>query len=706
MSAGAARRRRRFAWAAFAASLVSGAARADEGMWPPDMVPRARIEQERHVALTDAWLDHVRLASVRFNVGGSGSFVSPRGLVLTNHHVAGDCVAKLASPGHDYLAAGYLAGRDGPEIACPDLELDQLLSIDDVTARVQAAGAPAGGPPLSDADANRATKAAMGQIEKECHDRTGLRCDVVTFYGGAMYRLYRYRRYTDVRLVFAPEADVAFFGGDPDNFTFPRYDLDLAIFRVYEAGRPLAPADWLRWDPRGPVEGEVVFTSGNPARTSRNATLSELEALRDVVYPGTLARLSAWREGLGRWASQGPEEKRQAREAIFGVDNSRKAVTGYERGLGDAALLRKKREREQQLRGAVDASPALKDRYGGVWDAVARAQAVYARMYPTYAALEAGLGGALLRDARALVRLPAERALPNEQRMPEYRETALDELSMHVLSPAPIYPGVEQAFVAQWLSALLAALGPQDPAVGQVLAGRPAERAAREIVATTRLYDVYARRALWDGGAAAVAASTDPLVAAMRAVDPTARAARKRYEDEVEAPMRSLGRRVAEATFAVEGTRLAPDATFTLRLSVGVVKGYVEQGRRIAFTTDFAGMYRHATGVEPLALPERWLAAKDRLSPDTALDFVSTNDIIGGNSGSPVVDASGALVGLVFDGNLASLPNRFIYDETTARAVSVATAAMTEALRVVYGADALVDELSPRSGPAGKANAP
>jgi hypothetical protein len=658
-------------------------------MWPFDMVPKDRIEKEHHVTLTDEWLEHIRLASVRFNVGGSGSFVSPHGLVLTNHHVAGDCISKLATSGHDYLSTGYLAGPNDPEAKCPDLELDELVSSTDVTARVKEARQPG----MSDVEANRAMKGAMGAIEKACHDETHLRCDVVTFYGGAAYQLYRYQRYTDVRLVFAPEADIAFFGGDPDNFNYPRYDLDLAIFRVYEGGQPLSPKHWLRWDSRGPKDGDVVFTSGHPARTSRDATVAELDMLRDVAYPHTLARLGSLRDGLLRFASLGSEEARQAREGIFGVENSLKAVSGYERGLRDPALMAKKRDRERALRAAIDTNAAYKAKYGGVWDEIARTQRVYAELYPRFEAFESGLGGSLLRAARALVRLPAERALPNEKRLPEYRETALEELSLHVLSPAPIYPGVEEVYVGQWLSALARVLGHGDAALEQVLAGRTAERAAHDLVVDSRLYDVYARRALWDGGESAVDASSDVLVRAMRALETAARAARKRYDDEVEAPMRTLGASVTEATFAALGTRLAPDATFTLRLSVGVVKGYPQQGRQIPFSTDFGGMYKHATGAPPYALPARWISARAQLSPTTPLNFVSTNDIIGGNSGSPVVDASGSLVGLIFDGNLASLPNRFVYDEATARAISVDTAAMIEALRVVYHADSLADEL-------------
>lgn len=676
------------------AAQTASPALADEGMWPFDMVPVQRIADGRGVTLTPQWLDHVRLSSVRFNSGGSGSFVSEHGLVLTNHHVASDCIAKIASAGHDYLATGYLAGTDGPEIKCPDLEVDQLVSISDVTGQVQAATQPE----MSDAESNRAMKAAMASIEKSCHDTTGLRCDVVTLYGGAMYRLYRYHRYTDIRLAFAPEADIAFFGGDPDNFTYPRYDVDFALFRVYDRDQPLSSTDHLRWSAAGPKDGEVVFTSGHPGSTSRDATVSELDVLRDVVYPRQLELRRAIRANLVAWSSAGPEARREARESIFGIENSLKALTGMESGLLDPALMRTKQGEETRLRALVDSNPRQRASYGGLWQAVASVQKTYAGMYPRYQALE-GASGSLLRIARHLVRLPAQRALPNADRLPEYRETSLEELESHVLSPAAIYPGVERAFVREWLVLLDKTLGDGDPEVRQILAGETPDRAAAAIVARSKLFDLYARRALWDGGLAAVQASTDPLVAAMRALEPRAMAIRKQYDDAVEAPMRSLRTRIAEAAFAARGTQVAPDATFTLRLSVGVVRGYEAAGRPVTWSTDFAGMFRHATGVEPLKLPQRWLDARATLGPATPLDFVSTNDIVGGNSGSPVVNAAGELVGLIFDGNLPSLPNRFVYQDSTARAVSVDAAAMLEALRKVYGADALAEELSPAAPP-------
>jgi S1-C subfamily serine protease len=674
--------------------LAPTLAHADEGMWPFNMVPRAEIQKRHGVAITDSWLDHVRLASVRFNSGGSGSFVSPTGLVLTNHHVAGDCIAKMSTAQHDYLATGYVAGTDGGEIKCPDLELNQLVAMQDVTERVRAARKDG----MSDADANVAMKGEIGRIEKECQDKADkpatARCDVVTLYGGGKYHLYTYRKYTDVRLVFAPEADIAFFGGDPDNFTYPRYDYDLAIFRIYEDDKPIAPKDWLKWNPAGPKDGEAVFTSGHPGRTDRNHTIAQLETTRDHVYPYVLEMLGRERAALKDFGRTGAEAAREAREPIFGIENGLKAITGMEGGLKTSALMKKKREEEAALRKSIDADPKLKAAYGSAFDDIAHTQKTYTEIFKRYAVLEAYVRSDLLHTARDLVRLSTERDLPNDKRLAEYRESALPSLKLRLFSPAPVYGGVEVALIRSWLERLVRDLGAEDPTVKAVLAGRTPEQAARAMVVGSKLSDVYARKKLFEGGKAAIEASTDPIIVAIRALDPAAREVRKRYDDEVEAPMRKNGQRIAEATFAVKGTSAAPDATFTLRLSSGVVKGYTENGKAIPWSTDFAGMYAHATGKPPLKLPARWIDHKKALDLKAPLNFVSTNDIIGGNSGSPVINANGELVGLIFDGNISSLPNRFVYGETTERAVSVDTAGILEALRKVYGAEALVKELA------------
>jgi Peptidase S46 len=681
------------ALATLAGLAAPSRARADEGMWPLNLIPRDAVQKSLGVKLDDAWLDHVRLASVRFNNGGSGSFVGPSGLVLTNHHVGADCIAKVATSEHDYHADGYLAGKDGPEIKCPDLELNVTIAIEDVTARVRAA-VPAG---ASDSDANTAMKAEQSRIEKACTEKTGSRCDVVTLYAGGRYDLYTYKKYTDVRLAFAPEFAIASFGGDPDNFTFPRHDLDMAVFRIYEAGKAVAPKEYLRWNAAGPKDGESVFISGHPGSTGRMLTVSQLEVLRDVVYPYMLDAFTRERAALAAYGKESKESERQIQKTFWSVGNSVKAIGGFERGLKDPALMKKKVDDEAAMNKAILADPKLTAAYGDVFDKTAKVQKEYARIFKRYAVLEARFpAGSLLGVARHLVRLAGEASVPNDKRLKEYRDSNLDSLKLGLLSPAPRYGGIELVQVREWLERLARDLGPNDPLVKKVLAGRTPDVAAREALALSRLSDVGARRQLLDGGRAAIDESSDPLVVLCRQLDPDARQIRKQYEDDVEAPLILLGRKVAEAQFAVKGTSVAPDATFTLRLSPGKVVGYTENGKPVPWATTFADLYAHATGKDPLKLPSRWLDAKGKLKPTTPYNFVSTNDIIGGNSGSPVVNGAGEIVGLVFDGNLSSLPNRFVYGDTTQRAVSVDTAAMSEALRTVYGAEALARELETR----------
>jgi len=687
---------------ALAAALATpSTARADEGMWPFNMVPKEQIKKDHGVELTDAWLDHVRLSSVRFNSGGSGSFVSAGGLVLTNHHVASDCITKLASAQKDYLETGFVAGADGPEAKCPDLELNQLVAIEDVTDAVKAAKTEG----MNDADANVAMKGAMSKIEKTCADAHGgdhanaTRCDVVTLYAGGKYQLYTYRKFKDVRLVFAPEQKIAFFGGDPDNFTYPRYDLDLAIFRVYEDDKPIQPHDYLKWSPTGPSDGETVFVSGHPGKTDRMDTTAELARLRDVVFPDYLDQANRERTALRAFAIGNVEGEREIRHNIFRLENGIKAITGEHAGLRDPALMKKKRDDEAGLKKAVMADPKLAAEYGSAWDDVEKIQAKYASIFKRYAVLERAANHSdLFGLARNLVRFPRELATPNGTRLREFRDSALDSLKFKVFSTAPIYGGVEAVELKTWLDRLVRDLGASDPLVVRILAGRSTRTAAAELVAGSKLTDLYVRHALFDGGQAAIDASTDPLIVLAKLMDPDARAIRKQYEDDVEGPMRQAGRKIAQAVFAVKGTGVYPDATFTLRLSTGVAKGYRENGKAIPWSTDFAGMYKHATGKEPLKLPQRWLDHKAAVAMDAPLDFVSTNDIIGGNSGSPVVNTAGDLVGLIFDGNITSLPNAFVYSETTARAVSVDSRGMLEAISRVFGADAVVAELRGQAG--------
>ena len=688
---------RRYLLAVPTVVLLATSARADEGLWPFDMVPKAAIAKAHGVNLTDAWLDHLRLSTVRISAGGTGSFVSKTGLILTNHHVASDCIANIASSSHNYMAEGYYAARDGGEAKCPNLAVDVLVATQDVTHEVQSARTPT----MSDADANVAMKAKMGELEKACTDKNGAsaRCEVVTLYAGGKYALYTYRRYTDIRLVFAPEAGIAFFGGDPDNFTYPRFDLDMALFRAYVGGKPLAPEQYLSWSAHGPTDGEVTFVSGNPGSTRRLATVAQLAVLRDALYPAILDSLKRERDLLKALSAQGPEYEREARESVFDIENSIKALTGYLGGLRDPALMKIKKDDEASLQKTIDAKPELKAKYGTTLADVAKVQAEIPKLYPSYSALERIGGSSLLGVARHLVRMADELALPSNKRLREYRDANLEEIKLDTFSPAPVYGAVEVVAIRAWLERAAHDLRDKPDLVKKLLDGKTPEARAREIVTGSRLFDVYARKSVFSGGKAAIASSDDPAIALMRSIDEASRAARKKYEDAVEAPMRVLGEKVAQATFAARGTSTYPDATFTLRLSVGVAKGYVEHGKTIPYATDFAGMYAHATGKEPFALPKRWFEAggtrpKSGLDLKTKLNFVSTDDIIGGNSGSPVVNAKGELVGLIFDGNLSSLPNNFVYREVTERAVSVDTDAMLEALRKVYDAGALADELT------------
>jgi hypothetical protein len=685
----------------FAAFLAPTIASADEGLWPFDMVPKDAIAKAHGVTLDDKWLDHVRLSTVRISSGGTGSFVSGTGLILTNHHVASDCIAKIGSASHNYMDEGFYAAKDGGEAKCPDLAVDVLVATEDVSDKVHAAKTPN----MSDADANVAMKAKMGELEKTCTDKSeaatkrdgvSARCEVVTLYAGGKYHLYTYTRYTDIRLVFAPEAAIAFFGGDPDNFTYPRFDLDMALFRAYADQKALAPQHFLKWSTQGPKDGEVTFVSGNPGTTRRLATMSQLEQLRDVSYTRALESLKRERDLLKELSSQGHEYEREAREGVFDVENSIKALTGYLGGLRDPALMKIKKDDEASLQKTIDADPKLKAAYGTTLADVAKVQAQIPKLYPSYSALERIGDSTLLNVARNLIRMADETALPSPQRLREYRDANLEEIKLELFSSAPVYGAVEVVTIRSWLERAQRDLRDKPDVLAKLLDGKTPAARAKEIVTGSRLFDVYARKQLESGGKAALAASDDPAIVLIRNLDATARTARKTYEDAVEAPMRQLGEKVAQATFAAKGTSTYPDATFTLRLSVGVAKGYTEKGKPIPYATDFAGMYAHATGRDPFKLPQRWLDKKAQLGPTTHINFVSTDDIIGGNSGSPVVNAQGELVGLIFDGNLSSLPNNFVYREVTERAVSVVSDAMLESLRKVYDAGPLAVELTSR----------
>jgi hypothetical protein len=669
------------------AALVATAlpARADEGMWLYNDFPSDAVKAKYGFAPDTAWLTRARLASVRLAGGCSGSFVSAGGLVLTNHHCASECIQQLSTAEKDLSENGFVAAAIGDEAKCPEIEINQLVEIQDVTDRVTAATAG------KDAAAfGLAQKAEMSRIEHDCAQDGTWRCDVVTLYHGGAYHLYRYKRYQDVRLVAAPEFRIAFFGGDPDNFTFPRYDLDMSLLRVYENGKPAVTPDFFRMDPKGAREGDLTFVSGHPGRTQRLMTIAQLTFLRDVAFPARLARLAEARGMLTQFGKQSPEARRTSQESLFFVENSYKAILGEWRALLDPVQFGRKVDDEGALRLFVQ-DPAK----AGAWDAIARAEATFRDFYDAYYLLEAG--GAFPSDlfgiARMLVRGTAEREKPNEARLREYTDSSLPTLTQRLFSTAPIYPDVQEAWLSFGLTKLRELLTADDPTVRRILGKESPESLATAAVRGTKLADVAVRKALWEGGKAAVDASDDPMIVLARLVDPDARAVRKRFDDEVDSVVRKNSEIIAKAHFEAMGKKTYPDATFSLRLSYGAVKGYLEKGKKVNPVTTLAGAFERHTGKDPFALPKTWLDAKKRLDLKTPFNIATTNDIIGGNSGSPVFNRKMELVGLVFDGNLQSLGGAFWFDESVNRTVAVSSAAILETLKKVYGADRVVKEL-------------
>jgi hypothetical protein len=673
--------------------LTAAPAFADEGMWTFNNFPKKLVKDRYKFDVTDPWLEHVRLSSVRFNSGGSGSFVSSKGLVMTNHHVGADCINKVAKSDKDLIKEGFYAKDAAAEIKCPDLELNVVVAIDDVTAEVKSVEKPG----MDAAAVNKAQKEKMSALQKTCGEKTGNRCDVVTLYQGGVYNLYQSKRYTDVRLVFAPEFGIAFFGGDPDNFEFPRFDLDVAFFRAYENDKAVAPAHYLKWSASGAKDGELVFVPGNPGKTERLDTLAQLELLRDTAYPTVLKELKRLHAAYTAYAAKGPEEKRQATTPLFGVENSLKAIGGYLAGLKDPALMAKKAQEEE----------AIKKKNAAPVDAIAKAEKSFATFYPRWLYLEGRRGNPFASDlfglARILVRAGEEKQKPDQQRLKEYWDSNKVQLELALFSTAPVYDGLEITEIQSALERLKSEFGDADPLVKKVLAGKsPADR-AKEVVAGTKLKDVAVRKSLY-ADKKALDASKDPMLELARAVDGESRALRKRYEDEVEGVEKKNQALLVKTLFETEGTNRYPDATFTLRLSFGKVAGYTVDGKKIPPQTTFGGLYAKSAdkkNAAPWELPKKWVERKAKLKPATPMNFVSTNDIIGGNSGSPVVNAAGEVVGLIFDGNIQSLPGNFVYDERLNRAVSVHSSALTESLRAVYDAGALADELQPKSGAGG-----
>ena len=684
--------------AAITAALFSVSAlttRADEGMWLYNDPPKAQIQQTYGVTLSDAWLTHLQRASVKVVGEASGSFVSADGLVMTNHHVGSDAIQKLSTPQHNYSRDGFNARTRAEELKAPDLELRVLQTITPVTDKVNAAVTAQ----MTPSEAFLARRKAIAAIEKASQAKTGLQSEVVTLFGGARYDLYTYKTYTDVRLVMAPDANMASYGGDPDNFEYPRYDLDICFFRAYEHNAPAKITDYLRWSKIGVKEGDPVFVSGNPARTQRLNTVSNLKTQRNVLLPAYLNAVRRREVLLTAWGARLPENAREADESLADAKNTRKNLLGALQSLTDPAFFSAKQTEEGALRAKVAADPKLSAAYGDAWEQSEKAESAKRAQFSRYGlfAGDFSFRSDLFGIAQTLVLRAEEDQKPNGERLPEFADSGRASLDFELFSPAPVYPRLEKISLGDSLAQLTETLGADDPLVVQILAGKsPSERAAA-LVDGTALADPSVRKRLAAGGPAAVSASTDPMIVLARQLDPIYRGLRTKQESEVVSVEQAASAKIARARLAVAGGgSVYPDATFTLRLSYGRVAGYTEEGKHIPAFTTFGALYPYAAAhdsLPPYQLSPSWLSAKPKLTPDTPFNFVCTADIVGGNSGSPVVNKNGEVVGIIFDGNIQSLALDYAYSETQTRAVAVDARAILESLRAVYGDDALADEL-------------
>jgi hypothetical protein len=665
---------------------------ADEGMWLFNKPPKDILQKQYGFTVTPEFMDHLRLASISFG-GASGSFISPEGLVLTNHHVGQGAIQNLSTKDRDLMKTGFYARTRAEELKVPGMELRVLHEISDVTDQVLGAEKPG----MSAVEAAEARQKVVAALEKATADAGGFRGVVVTLYSGGMYHLYKYKIHGDVRLVFAPESLAAFFGGDQDNFTYPRYDLDICLFRIYENGQPFKSDNYIKWSTKGVAEGDLVLCSGHPGSTGRLLTFGQLEFLRDTGYPFNIANLKRRQAFMHEYAKKGEEEKRVAMRNLFGIENSLKATIGYQSGLLDKKLMEKKLREEQALREEVRKDPDLEKEYGSAWDEVAAAQKAYASFYKPMTFFERANGfyTAYFGVARNLVRLAMERPKPNADRLREFRDAAIPALERGLLSPAPIYDEFETIKLADSLAQLKEELGGTQE-VKWILGERSPRDVAAELVGGTKLKDLEFRKKLLAGGLDAIYQCQDPMIKLALLVDPVSRGLRSRYEKLVEAVETRSGTRIARAMFKLKGTSIPPDATGTLRLSFGAVKSYVENGKKVPFQTTFTGLYdksAKAGNKDPYELPESFLKKKSAVRMATPVNFVSTADSIGGNSGSPLVNRKGEFVGVLFDGNIQSLPSRFVYEDTVSRSVMVHAQGILEAMLKIYDAKPLVDEI-------------
>ena len=680
------------------ASLAGLAAHADEGMWTFDNPPRAAIKQATGVDVTDAWLKRLRLATIRLEEGCTASFISQDGLILTNHHCAQSCIAENSTAERDLLAGGFRAANREQELRCQAQAASVLVDMQNVTAEVQAAVKG-----LPDADANKARKKELTRLEQSCEDAskkdsgTGpLKCEVVTLYQGGQYWLYKYKRYEDVRLVLAPEEAIASFGGDPDNFQFPRWSLDFSMLRAYENGKPVKVAEPLKFNWGGAAEGEAVFVSGHPGGTDRLLTTAQLKSQRDAYLPLWLLRYSELRGRLIQYGKQSPEALRRSQDELDSLENSIKVRRKQLDTLHDDVFMEQRASEEAALKAAVAANPELKATTGNAWDDIAKAQQTYRNILVPYTFTEgaAGFNSQLYFYARALVRSAAERTKPNTERLREYTDAALPRIEQTLAADTPVYPDLEEVTLSFSLERMREWLGPDDPLVRSILGSESPDTRAVGLVKGTKLADPKVRLALYEGGQAAIDASDDPMIKLAKQVDPVARSVRKQYEDEVEGPTRSGQEAIAKARFAALGTGTYPDATFTLRLSYGAVKSWDEKGKPVPPFTVLQTAFDRATGHDPFRLPESWLKAAPSIDlKGTKANFITTNDIVGGNSGSPMVNAKGEIVGLAFDGNIHSISGSYWFDQRQNRTIGVHPEYIRTALEKVYKADSILKEI-------------
>ena len=673
--------------------LGAAPALADEGMWLPNDFPSTRVQAAYGFAPSQQWLDRVRLGAVKLSNGCSASFVSTGGLVMTNHHCARECVQDLSTPRADHLEKGFFAAAPKDERRCPNIEADQLVSITDVTDRIHAATAGKDGEAFA-----TALRQESARIEGACTTGSEVRCDVVNLFHGGKYHLYTYRRFQDVRLVFAPEFPMAAFGGYADNFEFPRYGFDVAFLRVYRSDAPVQTPDALQWSATPVREGDLVFVPGNPGGTERVSTIEQLSLERDVVLPWILVRAGQLRGTLLQFSSENPELFRISRARIRTVENGLKALGGRRAWLADPANFERKRAEDAELRAAVKKDPAKEARFGPAWKGIADAVQAERELFVRYelAETKSAIPSDLFDYARLLVRAAEERPKPSPERLREFGDARLPLIETRLLRPVPVPRSLEQVLVTFGLRALRDTFGPDDPLVQAAIGKRSPEEVAREAVAGSRLDDPKVREALWKGGAAAVAASSDPMIALARRLDPQARAVRKEYENRVQGALARNGELLFQAAVAVHGTSGYPDGTLTLRLSYGTVAGWTESGKQVPAMTHLSGLYARNTGQFPFAVAPTWLAARPRLDPEMPFDLATTNDIIGGNSGSPLIDRNGQVVALIFDGNRDSLGGDYAYDGATNRAVALHGTAILEGLEKVYGAGRLAKEIRTR----------